>query len=281
VYAALDLPWIAPELREDEGEIEAAQAGTLPTLIELADIKGDLHSHSDWTDGTQSLEEMAKAARARGYQYLAVTDHTRNLTVARGLGPERLAEQRALVQRLNHALAPFVILHGTELDILLDGRLDFTDSVLETLDYVGVSVHTGFRQAKAEMTERMLRAISNPLVHTLNHAHGRKIGQRDGYALDTLAVLEGAARLGCALELNASPARLDLNGTWARQARRFGARFTISSDAHSTAEFERMPFGVGSARRGWLEAADVLNTRPLDELRALLGARRSGERARA
>ncbi|MBV9169002.1 MAG: PHP domain-containing protein, partial [Chloroflexi bacterium] len=275
VYAFLGYDWIPPELREDDGEIEAAQANSLPRLVELSDIKGDLHSHTNWTDGTLPLEDMAKAARARGYQYLALTDHTRNLALTRGLTPERLAEQHALVQRLNQKMAPFVILHGTEMDILQDGALDFPDDVLRTLDYVSVSVHTAFRQPREVMTERIVRAISNPLVHTLNHMHGRKIGRRDGYAVDTEAVLEHAAQVGCALELNATPDRLDLNGTWARHALRMGARFTVSSDAHSESDFDYMQFGIGSARRGWLTAADVLNTRPLEELRQLLNARRS------
>ena len=178
IYERLGLPWIPPELREDSGEIEAAQAGSLPELIELDDIKGDLHSHTNWTDGTKTLEEMAKAAKAKGYQYMALTDHSQTLTLTRGLTPERLNEQRALVQRVNHKLAPFVVLHGTEMDILLDGQLDFSDDVLLSLDYVSASVHSGFRQPEAEMTERIVRAISNPLVNTLNHPHGRKIRHR-------------------------------------------------------------------------------------------------------
>jgi len=274
IYERLDLPWIPPELREDEGEIEAARSGSLPRLIELGDIKGDLHTHTNWTDGTETLEDMARTAKSRGYAYMALTDHTQNLAMTRGLTPERLAEQRALVKRVNHKLAPFVVLHGTEMDILLDGQLDFSDDLLRSLDYVSASVHTGFRQPRAVMTERMLRAISNPLVNTLNHPHGRKIGRRDGYAVDMQAVVERAAKLGCALELNATPDRLDLNGPWARRGQKLGARFTISSDAHSTGELDFMQFGVGSARRGWLTAADVLNTLPLEELRALLARRR-------
>jgi len=274
VYERLGLPWIPPELREDTGEIEAAQADTLPKLIELDDIKGDLHSHTNWTDGTQTLDEMAKAAKARGYQYLALTDHTQNLTLTRGLSPERLTEQRSLVDRLNHKLAPFVVLLGTEMDILLDGALDFPDEVLSQLEYVSASIHSGFRQSEKAMTARIQKAISNPLVNTLNHPHGRKIGRRDGYAVDMAAVVETAVQVGCALELNADPNRLDLNGDWARRALEAGARFTISSDAHSVSNFDFMQFGIGSARRGWLTAADVLNTRPLDELRHLLRQRR-------
>jgi DNA polymerase (family X) len=275
VYERLGLAWIPPELREDTGEIEAAQAGTLPELIDIDDIKGDLHCHTNWTDGTQTLDEMAKAAKARGYQYMALTDHSQNLALTRGLNPERLREQRALVNRLNHKLAPFVVLLGTEMDILLDGQLDFADDVLAELEYVSASVHSGFRQSEKAMTARIQRAISNPLVNTLNHPHGRKIGRREGYAVDMQAVAEMAARLGCALELNADPSRLDLNGDWARRARQLGARFTVSSDAHSVSNYDFMQFGIGTARRGWLTASDVLNTRPLDELRQLLKQRRA------
>jgi DNA polymerase (family X) len=275
IYERLGLPWIPPELREDTGEIEAGLAGRLPKLVELADIKGDLHTHTNWTDGTDSLEEMAKAAKAKGYAYMALTDHTQNLAMTRGLTPERLEEERALVKRVNHKLAPFVVLLGTEMDILMDGQLDFSDDVLRSLDYVSASVHTGFRQPREVMTARMLRAISNPLVNTLNHPHGRKIGRREGYAVDMQAVVERAAANGCALELNATPDRLDLNGDWARRGLALGARFTVSSDAHSTKELDFMRFGVGSARRGWLTPDDVLNTRPLDELRALLKARKA------
>ena len=274
IYERLGLPWIPPELREDGGEIEAAQSGTLPRLVELSDIKGDLHTHTSWTDGTETLDDMARAAKARGYAYMALTDHTQNLAMTRGLTPERLVEQRALVKRLNQKLAPFVILHGTEMDILMDGQLDFSDDVLASLDYVSASIHSGFRQAREVMTARMLRAISNPLVNTLNHPHGRIIRRREGYEVDMQAVIERAAANGCALELNATPDRLDLNGTWARRALKLGARFTISSDAHNTSELEFMRFGIGSARRAWLTKEDVLNTRPPEELRALLKSRR-------
>jgi DNA polymerase (family 10) len=273
IYERLGLPWIPPELREDSGEIDAALSGSLPHLIEIGDLKGDLHCHTNWTDGIATLDEMAKAAKAKGYAYMALTDHSQSLAMTRGLTPQRLAEQRRLVDRLNHRLAPFVVLHGTEMDILLDGQLDFSDDVLAGLDYVSASVHSGFRQPGSTMTERMVRAISSPRVHTLNHPHGRIIRRRAGYEVDMQAVIEAAARVGCALELNATPDRLDLNGDWARRARAAGARFTISSDSHSLEDLEFVQFGIGSARRGWLTADDVLNTRPLDELRRLLQER--------
>ncbi|MBV9324621.1 MAG: DNA polymerase/3'-5' exonuclease PolX [Chloroflexi bacterium] len=274
IYERLGMAWVPPELREDEGEIEAAASGSLPKLVELGDIRGDLHTHTNWTDGTQPLEDMARAAQSKGYAYMALTDHTQNLAMTRGLTPERLEEQRALVNRLNKKMAPFVVLLGTEMDILMDGQLDFSDDLLRSLDYVSASVHTGFRQGREVMTQRMLRAISNPLVNTLNHPHGRIIRRREGYEVDMQAVVERAAALGCALELNATPDRLDLNGTWARRAQQLAARFTISSDAHSVQELDFMQFGVASARRGWLTAADVLNTLPLEELKAQLAARR-------
>ena len=270
VYADRGLPWIAPELREDSGEIEAAREGSLPRLIEAGDLRGDLHCHTHWTDGSNSLEEMALAARARGYAYMALTDHSRSLTITNGLSLERLEEARRCVQQLNHRLAPFVILLGTEMDILEDGRLDYPDEVLATLDYVSASVHSRFKQALEPMTERILRAVSHPLVHTLNHPFGRMLIGRPPYAVDMPRVIEAAVTAGCAFEVSGDPARMDLDGAWARRVRAAGGRCTISSDAHSTLDFDNIWLGVGSARRGWLEARDVLNTRPLDELRARL-----------
>ena len=270
IYQALDLPWIAPELREDTGEIEAAMGPGLPSLIAIEDLKGDLHCHTDWTDGVDSLEAMASAARARGYTYMALTDHSRSLTITHGLSLERLEEARRLVQRLNHQLAPFVILLGTEMDILQDGSLDYPDETLATLDYVSASVHSRFRQAEAEMTARILRAVTHPLVHTLNHPHGRLLGARPAYAVDMPRVIEAAAAAGCALEVSADPARMDLDGGWARRVRDAGGRCTVSSDAHSTLDLDNIWLGIGSARRGWLEPRHVINTLPLDELRSQL-----------
>ena len=273
VYQALELPWIPPELREDTGEIEAAMAGGLPKLIEIDDLQGDLHCHTDWTDGTESLEAMALAARARGYAYMSLTDHSRSLSITNGLSLERLEEARRLVRRLNQQLAPFVILLGTEMDILQDGSLDYPDETLATLDYVSASVHSRFKQAQAEMTERILRAVQHPRVHTLNHPHGRLLGARPAYAVDMPRVIEAAAAAGCALEVSADPARMDLDGGWARRVRQAGGRCTVSSDAHSTLDFDNIWLGIGSARRGWLERRHVLNTLPLDELRSHLNPR--------
>ncbi len=280
LYRALDLPWIAPELREDQGEIEAALDGTLPRLIELEDLRGDMHCHTNWTDGVNSLEDMANAARARGYQYMALTDHSRSLTITNGLSLERLAEARRLVERVNDQLAPFVVLLGTEMDILADGTLDYPDETLASLDYVSASVHSRFKQAESEMTARIVRAVIHPLVHTLNHPHGRLLNSRPAYAVDMHRVIEAAASAGCALEVGADPARMDLDGGGARRVRAAGGTCTISSDAHSTLDFDNIWLGIGSARRGWLEPARVLNTLPLEELRALLRSR-SGPSSRA
>ena len=274
VYAALGLPWIAPELREDQGEIEAGLDGSLPRLIGIDDLRGDLHCHTNWTDGTASLEEMATAARARGYQYMALTDHSRSLTITNGLSLERLEEARRLVERVNERLAPFVVLFGTEMDILLDGSLDYPDETLATLDYVSASVHSGFKQPESQITPRIVRAVRHPLVHTLNHPHGRRLGSRAAYAVDMPAVIAAARAAGCALEVSADPARMDLDGGWARQVKAAGAQCTVSSDAHSTLDFANIWLGIGSARRGWLEPSDVLNTRTLEEFRAYLQSRR-------
>jgi DNA polymerase (family X) len=276
LYARLELPFVAPELREDRGEVEAAQAGALPRLVELADLRGDLHTHTDWTDGTMPLAAMAAAAKARGYSYMALTDHSQALAFINGLAPDRLAEQRRLVDRLNHELAPFVILHGTEMDILEDGRLDYADAVLAQLDYVSASVHRRHRQDRAAMTRRMLRAVAHPLVDTLNHPFGRMLGSREPVDVDMDAVLAAAAENGCAVEVSGDPARMDLDGVWARRAGELGARCTISTDAHSALDFDNAWIGLGSARRGWLTAAQVVNTRPLDELRRTLRHARRG-----
>ncbi|MBV9356485.1 MAG: DNA polymerase III [Chloroflexi bacterium] len=276
LYGRLDLPWIAPELREDDGEIEAAEAGSLPTLVTVEDVRGDLHTHTEWTDGTAPLEAMARTARGRGDAYLAVTDHSQALAFIHGLTPERVHEQARLVAQLNHTLAPFVILHGTEMDILEDGRLDYPDELLAELDYVSASVHGRHRQDRAAMTARIERAVRHPLVNTLNHPFGRMLGGRDPYGVDMPAVLALAAAVGCAVEVSGDPARMDLDGGWARRAGLAGCRCTISTDAHSVLDFENRWIAIGSARRGWLTRDQIVNSRPLDELRALLAARRGG-----
>ncbi|HEX8980809.1 MAG TPA: DNA polymerase/3'-5' exonuclease PolX [Parasulfuritortus sp.] len=270
VYETLGLPWIAPELREDRGEIAAARAGRLPKLVELADLRGDLHVHTKATDGRDSLAGMAEAAKAAGLDYLAITEHSRRLTVAHGLDPRRLAEQCDEIDRLNETLQGIVLLKGIEVDILEDGSLDLPDSALARLDLVIGAVHSRFDLPRAKQTERILRAMDNPNFTLLAHPTGRVIEERAPYDVDLLRIVRHARQRGCFLELNAHPERLDLLDTGCRMAKEEGVLVAINSDAHGRDEFANLRFGIGQARRGWLEAGDVLNSRPLAELRKLL-----------
>lgn len=270
VYAALDLPWIPPELRENRGELAAAEAGSLPELIELGDVRGDLHCHTTWTDGKLSVSEMAAAAQARGYQYLAITDHSKALAMTGGLDEARLGEQIAEITRLNRTLAPFRILTGIEVDILRDGSLDLAEELLDELDFVIASIHSNFKLSRAEMTARMIRAIENPVVDLIAHPTGRVVGAREPYELELGAVIAAAAHAGTMLEINANN-RLDLNDLAARAAREAGVTLVINTDAHSAHDFDTMRFGVLTARRAWLTRAEVLNTLPLEELLNRLG----------
>lgn len=274
VYEALGLALVPPELREDTGEIELAAEGKLPRLIEEADIRGDLHVHSDWTDGGSSIEEMARAAIALGRDYIAMTDHSKSLGVARGLTEARVAEQRKRIDSVNADLAPFRILHGTEMDIRRDGRLDYEDDTLASLEYVSASIHSAMHQERGVMTARILRALRNPYVQTLNHPHGRLIGSRAAYDVDMDAVIRGAAETGVALEINSQPARMDLDAVWARRARDAGATFVVNTDSHATGQLGLTRFGVATARRAWLGPEHVLNALPLAELLLYLGKRR-------
>ena len=270
VYAALGLPWVPPELREDRGEIEAAQAGELPDLVELDDVQGDLHLHSTWSDGGASIEQMAEACRALGYRYLCVTDHSQSLTIAGGLSPEQLARQREEIDELNRTLEGFRILSGCEVDILGDGSLDLPDDVLAGLDFVIASIHTGMTQSADRITRRIIAAMEHPHVHAIAHPTGRIIGQREPYAIDFEALVRAAADTGTALEINAYVERLDLNDVHARAARDAGVRLVIDTDAHAPDQLAMMRFGVATARRGWATRADVLNALPLKELLAVL-----------
>jgi len=274
IYEALGLQPIPPELREDWGEIELAGTRNLPRLIELSDLRGDLHVHSDWSDGGGTIEDMALAARALGHEYIALTDHSKSLGVARGLTEERVAEQRRVIDALNQTLAPFRILHGTEMDIKRDGTLDYDDETLATLDYVSASIHSAMNQDRDVMTARIQRALQNPWVTTFNHPHGRLVGSRDPYAVDMDAVIATAVAEGTALEINSQPERMDLDGASAFWARKAGARFTISTDAHATRQLAMGRFGIGTARRAWLGPDDVLNALPLDAFMEHLAARR-------
>ncbi len=260
IYQALGLPFIPPELREDTGEIEAAEQGTLPRLVEIRDIKGDLHVHTKWSDGSHDLDAVVEAARKRGYRYIAVTDHTKGLGIARGLDEARLAEEIKLIDETNGKLAGFTILKGTEVDIRSDGRLDLSDEALSALDIVVASIHSGFKQSREQITKRLLAAVRNPCVSVIAHPTGRMIGERDAYDVDMEAVLKEAARYGVAMEINAYPLRLDLNDAQTRLAKEYGVPVVVNTDMHVTDQYDVMAYGVSVARRGWLEKKDVLNT---------------------
>jgi DNA polymerase (family 10) len=274
VYEALGLPWIPPELREDRGEIEAALHGRLPALIEIGALRGDLHVHTKWSDGTATIGQMAEAARARGLSYVAISEHSRRLTVARGLDPERLLKQRGEIERIRATLAGFTLLTGIECDVLDDGSLDLPDSALAPLDVVIAAVHSKFDLPRARQTRRVLAALDNPHVRILAHPLGRLIDRREPYDIDMLAVIRKCRQRRIALELNAHPERLDLLDIHCRMARDEGAQVAINSDAHSVHEYDHLAYGIGQARRGWLEAADVVNTRPVGDVLAWLRAGR-------
>ena len=270
VYAAVGLPWIPPELRENRGEFEAARAGCLPALVEVADLKGDLHAHTKATDGRHSIREMTEAVQARGLEYLAITDHSRRLTMAKGLDPKRLFEQLEEIDQLNEMLSGITILKGIEVDILEDGSLDLSDEDLRRLDLVIGAVHSHFRLSREKQTERILRAMDRPCFTILAHPSGRLIDERAPYDVDMARIIRHARERGCFLEVNAHPVRLDLTDTDCRMAKEEGVMLSINSDAHSTLDLGNLRHGVGQARRGWLEKSDVLNTRSLQVLRPLL-----------
>jgi DNA polymerase (family X) len=270
VYEKLGLAYVPPELREDRGEIALAKADKLPRLVTVADIRGDLHAHSDWTDGTVSIEGMAAGAQACGYEYMALTDHSRRVAMAHGLDPARVTRQIRTIDKLNANFKGFTILKGIEVDILKDGSLDLPDSTLEKLDVVVASVHSFFDLPREAQTERVVRAIENRHVSILGHPTGRLIGEREPYDIDMDRVLSAAHDLGCCVEINAEPDRLDLNDIHAHAAKSKGVKVAVSTDAHSVNAFQYMRFGIDQARRGWLTANDVINTRSLADLRKLL-----------
>lgn len=259
VYRLLGLPFIAPELREDLGEIEAAFEGRLPHLIDSSDIRGDLHVHTRWSDGSHDFDELIREAKKRGYEYIAITDHSKGLGIARGLNEERLLEEKAEIEALNKKLKGFKLLAGVEVDIRSDGRMDFTDEILRQLDIVVASIHSGFRQSREQITRRLTSAMRNPCVSIIAHPTGRLIGERDPYDVDMHEVLKVAKETGTAIEINAYPLRLDLNDAYAKMAKEMGIRLVISTDTHITNQFDYMEYGVAIARRGWLEKRDVLN----------------------
>lgn len=270
VFASVGLPYIEPELREDRGEVEAAARGELPRLVRREDIRGELHAHTHATDGHHSIEEMALAAKARGYEYIAITDHSKRVTVARGLDEKRLAEQMETIDRLNEQLDGIRILKGIELDILEDGALDLPDAILKRLDVTVCSVHSKFELTRDKQTERIMRAMDNPHFNILGHPSGRLLNERPAYQVDMERLVESARERGCFLELNGQPARLDLTDSDCRLAREAGVKVSLSTDAHYADSLDYMRFAIGQARRGWLEPDDVLNTRSWPELRRLL-----------
>jgi DNA polymerase (family 10) len=275
VYKALKLAYIPPELREDTGEIDAALHGKLPELLTLEDIKGDLHVHTDWSDGSHDLGTVVAAARKKGYEYIAITDHTKGLGVARGLDEKRLAAEIKLIDEANKKLSGFSILKGTEIDIRSDGRLDLSNEALANLDIVVASIHSGFKQTREQITKRLLSAIRNPLVSVIAHPTGRLIGERDAYAVDMEALLKEAAKYNVAMEINSYPLRLDLNDLHVKMAKQFGVQLVINTDMHVTNQLDFMTYGVSLARRGWVEKKDVLNALPYADLMRKLRSSRN------
>jgi DNA polymerase (family 10) len=272
VYAAVGLPWIPPELREDTGEVEAARSNRLPDLVALGDVRGDLHCHTNATDGHHSIEALVDAARVRGYAYVAVTDHSRATRVAGGLSIDELRAHVRRIRAVAKKHPAITVLAGSECDILPDGRLDYPDRVLAELDLVIAAVHSRFKQSKREMTQRIGTALANPHVHILGHPTGRLLGERDPYPLDLDEVLEAARRHGKAVEVNGYPDRLDLCDVHARRARDLGVLLSIGTDTHMLDHLGYMELGVATARRGWVEASSVINTWPAEKLRTWLGA---------
>jgi len=268
IYRALGISWITPELREDRGEIEASAAGKLPRLIERGNLRGDLHTHSLYTDGHASIEAMVRQARDNGLEYIAITDHSRRLAMAHGLDPERLREQRKEIDRIQKKLTGITVLQGIEVDILEDGTLDLPDDALGALDWVVASVHYKLEQSSAQMTRRLCKAIRNRKVDVIGHPSGRLLGHREPSNFDLSEILRVAREEGCTLEVNSQPVRLDLNDTACLAAKRAGVKVVISSDAHSTRDLQLLEYGINQARRGWIEKDDVLNTRPRKDLRA-------------
>jgi DNA polymerase (family X) len=279
LYRLLDLPFIPPELREDAGEIEAAQAGRLPHLITLPDIRGDLHVHSKWSDGAHTIAEVAEAARQRGLSYIAITDHSKGLGVARGLTVERLVEQGKEIAAFNLGQTGFRLLHGTEMDIQGDGSLDFPDQVLQKLDIVIAAVHSGFGLSREKMTARIVAAMKNRWVSIIAHPTGRLIGEREGYEVDMEELLRVAGETGTALEINSYPLRLDLGDKFVRRAKELGVALAINTDTHAKSQFETLSYGISVAQRGWLEKGDVLNTLEVPQLLKRLGEMRKRKSA--
>jgi len=271
IYRRLGLPFIPPELRENKGEIGyCLKEGGLPRIIQVSDLKGDLHIHSNWSDGVASVEQIVEHARKKGYKYIAITDHSHSLKIAKGLSREQQLEQRRLIAAINEKQDDVRVLWGIEVDILPNGKLDCPDDLLEQMDIVIASVHSHFRQDRETMTARILSAVQNKQVHIIGHLTGRLIGQREGYSFDVERIFEAATRQGKFLEINSSPDRLDLSEENARLAKEYGIKMAINTDAHDLRRMEEAPYGVAVARRAWLEPGDVINTFDLHDLLRIL-----------
>lgn len=281
MYTTLGMKWIEPELREDRGEIEAAMEDRLPNLLRQSDIKGDLHVHTKWSDGADTPEDMVKAARRMGLRYIALADHSVSMGFIHGLTTDRIREQRELIEELNSKYPDIHVLQGIEVNIRADGSLDYDDEVLAAFDVVTASVHSGFGMPIEKMTERVIRAISNPHVDILGHPTGRIINKREPYQIDLYEVLKIAAETGTAIEINSQPDRLDLKDTDARMARDMGVMLVIDSDAHSTEQYQYLDYGVATARRGWVEPENVLNALPYEDLLRWLSSKTPVRKPRA
>ncbi len=276
VYEALGLSFVPPEIREDTGEIEASKTGKLPPLVSMDEIRGDLHVHSEWSDGVSTLEDLVSVGKARGYRYLLVSDHSKSLRIANGLSEDRLREQIGEIDRINAKTRGFRLLKGSEVDILPDGSLDMSDELLSRLDIVVVAVHSRFKLKRDKMTDRVIAALENPYSSILAHPTGRLIGERDAYEIDLEAVLKAAAATGTAIEINAHPSRLDLDASAARRAAELGVLVAIGTDSHDPSrDFDHMRYGIGTARRGWLTPENIINTRTARSLLSLLHRKRN------
>jgi len=274
IYSTLDMLCIPPEIRNATGEIEAAMKGELPNLIDISDIRGDLHCHTDWSDGANSIEAMAEAAKARGYEYLVISDHSVSMGFIHGLSTDRVREQRAIIDDLNKSYKDFKLLQGIEVNIRGNGNLDYPDDVLARFDVVTASIHSGLAQPREQITQRMIKAMQNPHVDIIGHPSGRLIGRRDPADFDREVVFSTAVETGTAMEIDSQPDRLDLKDTDARRAVDMGVMVAINSDAHTTDQLDLIRFGIATARRGWVEKDDVLNALPLEDLMARLGKKK-------
>jgi len=270
-YQRIGFPYIAPELREGRDEIDAAGNNALPDLVELSDIRGDLHLHSTWSDGANSIREMAQAARALSRQYIALTDHTKSTAIANGLDEKRLLQQLKEIDEINKEFDDFLILKSAEVDILSDGSLDHSEDILRRLDFVIASIHAGFSQSKQQITERVVRAIESGLINVYTHPTGRLLGERPPYEIDLEQVFKAASKHNVLIEINSSPHRLDLKAEHCRWAKEFGVKFVISTDSHRARDLANMRYGVATARRGWVTKSEVLNALPLPEFLAAIG----------